>query len=81
MLLRRITKHVKGQNWFAVALDFFIVVVGILIAFQITNWNETREARSNLERAEMTLESEVFDLYRNFKETKASRQETVLRRF
>ncbi len=42
MLLRSITKHVKDQNWFAVALDFFIVVVGILIAFQITTWNEQR---------------------------------------
>ena len=42
MLLRSISKHVKDQNWFAVALDFFIVVVGILIAFQITNWNEER---------------------------------------
>lgn len=42
MLLRSITKHVKEQNWFAVMLDFFIVVVGILIAFQITNWNERR---------------------------------------
>ena len=45
MLLRSITKHVKEQNWFAVALDFFIVVVGILIAFQITNWNEERVER------------------------------------
>ena len=42
MLLRRITQHVKDQNWFAVFLDFFIVVAGILIAFQITNWNEAR---------------------------------------
>ena len=42
MLLRSITKHVREQNWFAVALDFFIVVAGILIAFQITNWNEAR---------------------------------------
>ena len=42
MLLRSITKHVKDQNWFAVALDFFIVVAGILIAFQITNWNDAR---------------------------------------
>ncbi|MEP0200924.1 MAG: DUF6090 family protein [Halioglobus sp.] len=40
MILRRITGHVKDQNWFAVGLDFFIVVVGILIAFQITSWNE-----------------------------------------
>jgi len=45
MLLRSITKHVREQNWFAVALDFFIVVVGILIAFQITSWNEGRGER------------------------------------
>lgn len=36
MLLRRITEHVKNQNWFAVALDFLIVVVGLLIVFQIS---------------------------------------------
>ncbi len=42
MLLRRITEHVKAQNWFAVGLDFIIVVAGILIAFQITEWNEGR---------------------------------------
>ena len=45
MLLRSITTHVKEQNWFAVALDFFIVVAGILIAFQITEWNEGRIER------------------------------------
>ena len=47
MILRRISKHVKDQNWFAVALDFLIVVVGILIAFQITNWNEARLDRAH----------------------------------
>ena len=45
MLLRRITQHVKEQNWFAVGIDFLIVVVGILIAFQITSWNDGRSAR------------------------------------
>ena len=54
MLLRRITKHVKDQNWFAVGLDFFIVVLGILIAFQITNWSETRSERK-LESEYMVL--------------------------
>ena len=47
MILRRITKHVKDQNWFAVGLDFFIVVLGILIAFQITNWSEARQDRAD----------------------------------
>lgn len=59
MLLRRISKHVKEQNWFAVALDFFIVVVGILIAFQITNWNE-QQAENNLERGYLIRLHEDF---------------------
>jgi len=42
MLLRRVMKHVRDQNWIAVGLDFAIVVLGILLAFQITNWNEIR---------------------------------------
>lgn len=40
MLLRRITQHVKNQNWFAVFLDFVIVVVGVFIGIQVANWNE-----------------------------------------
>lgn len=31
MLLRRITQHVKDQNWTAVALDFCIIVIGIRV--------------------------------------------------
>jgi len=50
MILRRVTEHVKDQNWFAVLLDFLIVVVGILIAFQITEWNEDRINGENRER-------------------------------
>jgi|GEM_PF-1708470 len=51
MILRRLTKHVKDQNWFAVGLDFLIVVVGILIAFQITSWNEARQDNLIYEQA------------------------------
>lgn len=42
MRLRRGTKHVKAQNWLTGVLDFLIVVAGILIAFQITSWDEPR---------------------------------------
>ncbi len=45
MLLRIISKHVKDQNWFAVALDFAIVVFGVFFGFQVTSWNETRAER------------------------------------
>ena len=47
MILRRVTEHVKAQNWFAVGLDFLIVVVGVFIGIQVANWNEGRIDRSN----------------------------------
>ena len=62
MRLRSLTKHIREQNWFAVALDFFIVVVGILIAFQITNWNEARERRQSERGYLEQLHSDVVEL-------------------
>ena len=61
MLLRSMTKHVKDQNWFAVGLDFFIVVAGILIAVQITNWNENQTARRAYQGALIKLANESND--------------------
>jgi hypothetical protein len=45
MLLRRITKHVTDQNWFAVFIDFLIVVVGVFIGIQVANWNDALKAK------------------------------------
>jgi len=39
MILRSVTKHVREQNWFAVGIDFLIVVVGVFIGIQVANWN------------------------------------------
>ena len=47
MILRRITEHVKTQNWFAVCVDFVIVVLGVFIGIQVSNWNASRADRSN----------------------------------
>lgn len=42
MILRRLKEHVRDQNWFAVALDFVIVIVGVFIGIQLGNWNSAR---------------------------------------
>lgn len=42
MLLRSVMAHVREQNWFAVGLDFLIVVFGVFIGIQVSNWNEVR---------------------------------------
>lgn len=62
MLLRSLTKHVKDQNWFAVVLDFFIVVAGILIAFQITEWNDQRANLANESDFLKRLHSDIVEL-------------------
>ena len=46
MLLRRITDHVTAQNWTAITIDFVIVVVGVFIGIQVSNWNEDRQNAS-----------------------------------
>jgi len=42
MILRRVIAHFRKQEWTAIALDFLIVVAGVLLAFQITAWGERR---------------------------------------
>jgi hypothetical protein len=43
MILRRFTQHVTEQNWFAVGLDLVVVVVGIFLGLQVTQWNDARQ--------------------------------------
>lgn len=59
MLLRRVIKHVSDQNWTAVAIDFFIVVIGVFVGLQVTSWNEDRIAES---RAKNYYQRLIFDL-------------------
>ncbi|MDH4107703.1 MAG: hypothetical protein OEW35_05275 [Gammaproteobacteria bacterium] len=42
MLLRRVMEHCREQNWFAVLLDFLVVVVGLFVGLQIDTWWEGR---------------------------------------
>jgi hypothetical protein len=45
MILRRLMHAIREQNWFAVGLEFLIVVLGVVIGFQVTAWNDARTAR------------------------------------
>lgn len=59
MLLRRFTEHVTEQNWTAIIIDFVIVVVGVFIGMQVSNWNEERSARDHERRLLHELRSEI----------------------
>jgi hypothetical protein len=42
MILRRLSANLRAQNWTAIAIEFFIVVLGVFIGTQVANWNQAR---------------------------------------
>lgn len=45
MILANLAKSIRSQNWFAVGIEFLIVVAGVFIGIQVSNWNEERAER------------------------------------
>ena len=59
MILRSVIKHVRDQNWFAVGLDFLIVVTGVFIGIQVVNWNDARREQQELATSLENLAQEI----------------------
>jgi hypothetical protein len=76
LLLRRVAEHVQAQNWTAIVIDFIIVVVGILLAFQITDWNEQRQ---NDDTRVLYLSQLVEDLREDILEAERVKQIALVR--
>ena len=71
MLLRRITQHVKTQNWFAVTLDFIIVVIGVAVAMMGQQWLSELAQKNNFVEAQKAVENDLFRNYLNANERMA----------
>lgn len=44
MILGRMREHAGNHNWFAVSIDLLIVVLGVFLGTQVSNWNADRIA-------------------------------------
>jgi hypothetical protein len=44
MSLRRVIEHARKQQWTAIGIDLVIVIVGVFLGIQVSNWNVEREA-------------------------------------
>ena len=42
MILRRAAEHLKQQHWTGVFIELLIVVLGVFIGMQVSNWNAAR---------------------------------------
>jgi hypothetical protein len=60
MILRRVTARLREENWVAIAIDFLIVVVGVFLGIQASNWNQARLERREVERLLVQLQPELL---------------------
>lgn len=63
LIIRRIVENFRIQNWSVVAIELFVVVVGVFLGIQVSNWNDARidqgRAQSYLERIRIDLDMDV----------------------
>lgn len=45
MILRRFGENLKNQNWTAIGIELVILVLGVFIGIQVSNWNGERLER------------------------------------
>ena len=46
MLLRRLSQSLKEQNWTAIVIEFILLVTGVFLGIQVSNWNSERVDKS-----------------------------------
>lgn len=53
MIIQRMAEGIRTQNWFTVIVEILIVVIGIFLGLQVTEWNQERE--------DIVAENQFFD--------------------
>ena len=62
MVIRSVRQHVAAHNWFAVAVDVGVVVLGVFLGTQVSNWNADRLDRTRADNLRERLIDELeFD--------------------
>jgi len=46
MILRRFMQHIRKQDWFMVSVDLLVLIVGIFLGLQVSDWNEERKEKN-----------------------------------
>lgn len=62
MILRRLTANLRAQNWTAIAIDFAIVVIGVFLGIQASNWNQSRLEKRDTEHLLKRIEPEIVQI-------------------
>ncbi len=68
MILRRLSQSLKTQNWTAIWIEFILLVAGVFLGIQVSNWNAARaddvRAKAYLARIEDNLNTDLQSIQR-----------------
>lgn len=59
MILRRVIEHFRKQEWTAIFIDFAIVVLGVFVGTQVSNWNASRIAAGEAQAYLVRIEDDI----------------------
>lgn len=59
MFVRRLTTSLKEQHWMTIVIELVIVIIGVFVGNQVSNWNEARIERLQTQRMLAQLRPEI----------------------
>ena len=66
MILRKLSKAIRNQDWFVVVLEVLIVVFGVYIGLQVDDWNTQRQNQATEQQYLQYIEDDVSDIVEIF---------------
>ncbi len=77
MILRKLADAMRRQDWFTVALEIVIVMIGIFLGLQVSAWNQSRIDRAEEAVFLQALYQDVLELEKNSTQLIATRIEAL----
>ncbi len=66
MYLRRLAYHIRKLDWFVIAIELLVVIIGLMMAFQLDRWWEERGERKlevvYIQRLIVDIESDIPEI-------------------
>lgn len=67
MIFKRAIAKLKEQDWTAIGIELLIVIIGVFIGTQVSNWNNSRIERAKTEQMALDLKPELRNQDENYR--------------
>jgi len=61
MIFRRLAASIRKQDWFAISIEFVLLVLGVFLGIQVANWNEDRQERQRIAVIVEAIHTDLHD--------------------